>query len=483
MRLLRGRHEAAAQAYAAAACEDAPDAEHADLAVGRAMVCAWGLADPDAAVRVHDELVARLAGRPAPDGLGVLRAMLLLEDAKYAEADAVLDPVLARLGPGSPTLLPALMAAATVRPMIGRLEAGADVAALALDLIGQDTSGLSGGLRLQIRAGGLWTSRQAQGRLDEAAALARAWYEETRGIGTAEAAVPRAIYAFLLGVDAARRGRLITAIRWFHEAAAQVPLPDLPCGPQLAGEMIAALGQAGRADEAAAWQERVDRGEVRDLVHFRPWLHLGEAWVHAAAGRVESAIARAREVADEAAAAGQVCYEVDALHVVVRCGQGALVADRLAEVAARVDGPLAALHARHAAAGDGAALDEVAGDYAGSGMLLLAAEAATAAAADHRAAGRAGAATASAARARAWLDAVEEADTPALRVRVAVDLTSREREIAELAASGMSSRAIAERLVLSVRTVDNALGSAYAKLGVKGRAELGAVFARPSARP
>jgi DNA-binding CsgD family transcriptional regulator len=40
----------------------------------------------------------------------------------------------------------------------------------------------------------------------------------------------------------------------------------------------------------------------------------------------------------------------------------------------------------------------------------------------------------------------------------------------------MASRAIAERLVLSVRTVDNALGSAYAKLGVKGRAELRSVF-------
>ena len=41
----------------------------------------------------------------------------------------------------------------------------------------------------------------------------------------------------------------------------------------------------------------------------------------------------------------------------------------------------------------------------------------------------------------------------------------------------VSARAIAERLVLSVRTVDNAPGSAYAELGVRGRAELRAVFA------
>jgi DNA-binding NarL/FixJ family response regulator len=100
----------------------------------------------------------------------------------------------------------------------------------------------------------------------------------------------------------------------------------------------------------------------------------------------------------------------------------------------------------------------------------------TAAAAAHRGAGRSGAAVTAGERARAWLERCEEASTPALHVRVADELTAREREIAELAATGMASRAIAERLVLSVRTVDNALGSAYAKLGVKGRAELRSVF-------
>jgi len=36
----------------------------------------------------------------------------------------------------------------------------------------------------------------------------------------------------------------------------------------------------------------------------------------------------------------------------------------------------------------------------------------------------------------------------------------------------MTSKAIAARLVVSVRTVDNVLHSVYAKLGVAGRAEL-----------
>ncbi|HET9517462.1 MAG TPA: helix-turn-helix transcriptional regulator, partial [Actinoplanes sp.] len=52
-------------------------------------------------------------------------------------------------------------------------------------------------------------------------------------------------------------------------------------------------------------------------------------------------------------------------------------------------------------------------------------------------------------------------------------LTSREREVAELAAAGHRSRDIADRLYLSPRTVENHLQRVYSKLGVTGRAELG----------
>jgi DNA-binding CsgD family transcriptional regulator len=48
----------------------------------------------------------------------------------------------------------------------------------------------------------------------------------------------------------------------------------------------------------------------------------------------------------------------------------------------------------------------------------------------------------------------------------------REREIALLAAAGASSRDIADRLVISVRTVDNHLQNAYRKLGVTRRQDL-----------
>jgi DNA-binding CsgD family transcriptional regulator len=53
-----------------------------------------------------------------------------------------------------------------------------------------------------------------------------------------------------------------------------------------------------------------------------------------------------------------------------------------------------------------------------------------------------------------------------------VPLTARERDIATSAAQGESSKAIADRLFLSVRTVNNHLQNVYSKLGVTGRGQL-----------
>lgn len=57
-----------------------------------------------------------------------------------------------------------------------------------------------------------------------------------------------------------------------------------------------------------------------------------------------------------------------------------------------------------------------------------------------------------------------------------VALTRREKEIAGLAAGGLSSKEIADRLFLSVRTVDSHLSRIFAKAGVRSRRELAAVL-------
>lgn len=59
---------------------------------------------------------------------------------------------------------------------------------------------------------------------------------------------------------------------------------------------------------------------------------------------------------------------------------------------------------------------------------------------------------------------------------VEAPLTERQREIASLAASGLTSKEIGARLHLSVRTVDNHLGTVYDILAIGGRAELAAMF-------
>jgi DNA-binding CsgD family transcriptional regulator len=51
-------------------------------------------------------------------------------------------------------------------------------------------------------------------------------------------------------------------------------------------------------------------------------------------------------------------------------------------------------------------------------------------------------------------------------------LTSRERDVAALAVQGLSARAIAERLVISERTVETHIAHVYRKLEVASRVEL-----------
>jgi DNA-binding NarL/FixJ family response regulator len=55
-------------------------------------------------------------------------------------------------------------------------------------------------------------------------------------------------------------------------------------------------------------------------------------------------------------------------------------------------------------------------------------------------------------------------------------LTEREREVATMAARGMSNREIADRLVVSVRTVEGHLYRVGHKLGLGDRGELAALL-------
>ncbi len=57
-------------------------------------------------------------------------------------------------------------------------------------------------------------------------------------------------------------------------------------------------------------------------------------------------------------------------------------------------------------------------------------------------------------------------------------LTETEQRIADLAAAGLTNRAIAERLFLATKTVEANIWRIYRKLGIHTRAELGALIGR-----
>ena len=86
-------------------------------------------------------------------------------------------------------------------------------------------------------------------------------------------------------------------------------------------------------------------------------------------------------------------------------------------------------------------------------------------------------------RAAALAARCEGARTPAL---LALDgrttLSPREHEIATLAVQGLTSREIADRLVVSARTVEKHLEHVFEKLGVASRAALRERLGEPAER-
>ncbi|HAP78571.1 MAG TPA: helix-turn-helix transcriptional regulator, partial [Acidimicrobiaceae bacterium] len=180
--------------------------------------------------------------------------------------------------------------------------------------------------------------------------------------------------------------------------------------------------------------------------------------------------------ADEAAERGETLLEAELLYEVARVGDPRVVAARIKDVRPLVDSPLAAARADFvaaAAARDAGGLAQVERRFAALGVVLAAAEAAAQLGRVLHADGRPRDAQGAALRSAQYLSGLVPVATPLLMAAPGpVDLSPREREIAELAAGGMASKAIAQRLGLSVRTVSNHLQNAYLKLGVSGRDEL-----------
>ena len=239
-------------------------------------------------------------------------------------------------------------------------------------------------------------------------------------------------------------------------------------------EALAVRGSLSEATADLALLEHMPR-PFRQLDHEQS---RARAWVAAAEGAVNEGINLLLSAARRASAKGQFAAEVLCLQTAIQFGyRGA--ASRLQELETRVDGPRVQLVARFAEAlrdMDVGALAQLSGEFELMGDLVAAADTAAYASLGFRRAGKRGSALSCATRASELAERTG-ASTPALLgVLEPLPLTVREREIATLIGQGMSSRRIAERLHLSVRTVESHTYRAMSKTGTTSRNELAALL-------
>ena len=234
--------------------------------------------------------------------------------------------------------------------------------------------------------------------------------------------------------------------------------------------LATALAQAGQAEQAAPLLAGIAAGQHPAYRLFRPDDLLARAWGAAAEGSTTQALGHAVAAADLAREMGAPAYEVLAWQTAVQFGDAIAALPRLTALAEL--GPRAALsfaHARAWADQDGETLLETADAWTRLGDLVAAGDAA-AQAAECTVGKGGGVRLSSAATVAERLATRSGARTPALAIAMRpLPLTAREREIVILAARGLSNKTIAERLTVSVRTVEGHLYRAGLKLGVSER--------------
>ena len=360
--------------------------------------------------------------------------LALTLDGRPEDARSVAEDALLRLSGPTPPLY---------------IDPGVHVITLGFALLGDDELTSADGLTASAHAHAIrQPGRQAQGW----AALLRARVLLARGRPLHALAV--ALEAEGLWADA----RLHGLARWSATVAAQ------------------AAAEAADLATLRSCLGRVETYEAEPFRLFDPEVDRARSWLALLEGETlgsDAVSGRLTRAATQAVASGRRHLGMLAAFDLVRMGAVAAGASLLDEIAAGPSSRALERRRNTAAAAlrrDAETLERAASEWESLGASGTAAEC--------RAMG-AIAAPARAVPTRATVASLVGSgglDTPVLRslerIEIDRDLTSREREVVALAAEGLSNREIAERLVVSPRTVENHLHRAFAKLGVRSRSDL-----------
>jgi DNA-binding CsgD family transcriptional regulator len=355
----------------------------------------------------------------------------------------------------------------------GRLEEGVALAEAALPVsFGLGGDGMQAMAELTIIHH--W-GRMCLGRYGEVLRDARQVSDLLRDADQDEA---RALFMGLEARCLSRWGRPGRAAAVLEEAIRRHgPLSTLGFRSLLHSSRAVALAWTGRlreaemeADEAAHWSDPPR--------FFDADIDMARATVLAANGQRSRATRLAAAAAEKAASLGSFFFAFEPAFLAARLDATEGRVRALEELAEHVDGPFPRLAVAYARALAGAGADDLkvlSNRALALGEKLFALEMLEAAALldSGSPVGRS--------RNEAAIERLrrecEGARSPVMAAATVIrGLTSREVEIVSLAARGWSSPAIAEELVLSVRTVESHLYRAFAKMGVKSRAELAARY-------
>ena len=449
-------------------------AERGSIAAERANNLYWHVGDGDEALAVIERARADSDAPKVRDALAAVGASILLFGGNTDRAIEAAAEVLERASPEGEGSIEAAMTMHVALTVAGRLEQAVELGEQFREIASRHTAEVPFG-PLFFNTG-LVLALAFSGRLAEAAAAGEAAY---RNALARRATIEQSGASWALSWVDLIRGRADSAARWSREAASlQREVDIFRQRTASLGILAQAEARLGNLDVAEAALAEAESTRIECFRMDTYLLGLSRAWIAAAAGELTAARSLARTYAETAGEMGQRTYQVIALHDALRLGNHD-VAGELNAIAKVVDGELVAAFAAHAAAlvaGDASALEAVSRSFESLDALLYAAEAAAEASAAHREQGRQASARSAAERALMLASVCGPVTTPALAGIDPDPLTAREREVALLASGGASTREIAERLVVSVRTVENHLHNVYGKLGISGRDGLESVL-------